>query len=75
MAERLLGEVETRRGVDARLAIELLEEKPIVRRVYDHRHGGEILGRGANHRGPAYVDVLHGVREGGALGDLVLEGI
>ena len=75
VAERLLREVEPGGGVGAVLAVELLEQQRVVDGIHHHRDVAEVLGRRAQHRRPADVDVLDGVVEGRALRHLVLEGI
>jgi hypothetical protein len=51
------------------------EHARIVGGIDHHHHAAEVLGGGAQHGGAADVDHLHGVREGGAAGDRLLEGI
>jgi hypothetical protein len=75
VAEGLLGEVEAGGGVDAALAVELLEEEAVVGGVHHHRHVAEVLGRRPHHRGAADVHVLDRLVERAALGHLVLEGV
>ncbi len=75
VAEGLLGEVQARRRVDPFGSVELLEQQPVVRGVHHDGHVLEVLGGSPDHAGTADVDVLDGLVERAALGDLLLEGI
>ena len=49
-------------GAPALMRVELREERRIVRGVDDHQHRLMVLRCGAQHRRPAHVDVLDGLR-------------
>ena len=62
MGEGLGGEAGARGKLTPPLVrVELGEQQRIVRRIDDDQHRFMVLRRGAQHRRPADVDVLHGV--------------
>src|SRR5699024_4387568 len=51
------------------------EDVPVSLRARDDGDGGVVLGGGADHRGPADVDLLDALVRGGARGDHLAEGV
>ena len=63
MSEHLLREGETGLGGHGTFSLDLLDDLRVVSRINDNCDGAVILGRGADHRGAADVDVFDGVSE------------
>jgi hypothetical protein len=60
-AKRLLGQAIARRVGQGAARPQLLEHRRVLARIGDHAHALVVLGRAADHAGPADVDVLDGV--------------
>ena len=63
MSEHLLREGETGLGGHGTFSLDLLDDLRVVSRINDNCDGTVILGRGADHRGAADIDVFDGVSE------------
>ncbi len=75
VGERLPGQPEPGRRRDLTLGVDLGQHRRVVGRIDDHRHPLVVLGRGADHRRTADVDVLDDLVERRAARDRLAERI
>ncbi len=62
--EGLEGQLAARRFAEATVTAQFVEQRSVIRGIDGNRHVGVVLGRGANHRRAADVDLLDRLCEG-----------